>query len=68
MIRCQRTERGACPLAFEIVALDPANLTRETVLAHEGPPLGAATVAVDVDGALYIGSFKGDRLVRFPLP
>ena len=68
MIRCQRIERGACPLAFEIVALDPESLTRETVLAHEGPPLGAATVAVDVDGALYIGSFKGDRLARFPLP
>jgi len=68
MMRCQRTEEGACPLAFEIVALDPDTLARETVLTHEGPPMGAATVALDLDGQLYLGSFKGDRLVRLPYP
>ena len=68
MMSCQRIENGACPLAFEIVALDPESLDRETLLAHEGPPMGGATVAVDVDGVLYLGSFKGDRLLRVALP
>lgn len=68
MMRCQRMQRGACPLAFEIVSLDPETLARETVLAHEGPPMGGATVALDVDGVLYLGSFKGDRLVRLGYP
>jgi sugar lactone lactonase YvrE len=67
MLRCQGIEQGACTLAFEIVALDPKTLERETVLAHEGPPMGAATVALDVDGVLYIGSFKGDRLALLSL-
>jgi hypothetical protein len=68
MMRCQRMKVGACPLAFEVVALDPATLERTTVFAHEGPPMGGATVALDLDGALYLGSFKGDRLLRAPLP
>ena len=68
MMACQRIETGACPLAFEIVALDPDTLERTTVIAHRGPPMGAATVALEIDGALYLGSFKGDRLVRFRLP
>jgi len=68
MMKCQRMERGACPLAFEVVSLDPDTLERETVLVHEGAPMGAATVALDLDGSLYLGSFKGDRLVRAPYP
>jgi hypothetical protein len=68
MMNCQRLNEGACPLAFEIVALDPETLERETLLVHEGPPMGAATVALDLDGAYYIGSFKGDRLLRWRAP
>lgn len=63
MLGCQQLEEGSCPLAFEIVAVDPETMARQTLLAHEGPPMGAATVAVEVDGALYMGSFKSDRLL-----
>jgi sugar lactone lactonase YvrE len=59
---------GACGAAFAIVALDPATLATETLLAHQGPPMGAATVAQQVGDALYLGSYAGDRLLRVPLP
>jgi sugar lactone lactonase YvrE len=59
---------GACGAAFAIVALDPATLVAETVLAHQGPPMGAATVAQQVGDVLYLGSYAGDRLLRVPMP
>ncbi len=66
MMSCQRIEVGACPLAFEIVSLDPQTLERKTLFAHEGRPMGAATVALELGGQLYLGSFKGDRLIHIP--
>ena len=50
-----------------MVALDPETLAAEIVLEHEGPPLGAATVALSVGDAIYLGSFAGDRIARAPL-
>jgi sugar lactone lactonase YvrE len=62
---CMRHEPGtACSLAFEIVALDPDTLEKQVVFAHEGPPMGAATVAVELGGELWMGSFASDRLIR----
>jgi hypothetical protein len=64
MLACGSIDRGACPLRFQIVALDPETLASEVVLEHGGAPMGAATVAVSVGDALYLGSFAGDRVVR----
>jgi hypothetical protein len=63
-MRCMRLESGSCPLAFEIVAIDPGTLETEVVFANEGPPMGAGTVAVDLGDELVIGTFAGDRLIR----
>lgn len=68
MLACQEQETGSCPLGFEIVSIDPDDLSRVTLVANEGPPMGAATVAVQVGNDLYLGTFKGDRLARAPLP
>ena len=68
MLACQQQETGSCPLGFEIVSIDPDDLSRVTLVANEGPPMGAATVAVQVGNDLYLGTFKGDRLARAPLP
>src|SRR5205085_2038558 len=46
---CGRIEHGACPAAFEIVALDPQTLTTRVLMHREGAPMGAATVAIPVD-------------------
>ena len=65
---CTGLEAGACPVGFEIVALDPDTLERETVYAHEGgPPMGAATVALEVGDVLYLGTFAGDRIGKLRL-
>ncbi len=68
MLACQEQETGSCALGFEIVSIDPDDLSRVTLVANEGPPMGAATVAVQVGDDLYLGTFKGDRLARAPLP
>ncbi len=65
---CQGLESGSCAFAFSIVSLDPDDLTASTVLSHEGPPMGAATVALEHGGQLYLGTFAGDRIARLPLP
>lgn len=68
MNACFGIDSGACGAAFAIVRLDPQTLAARTVFAHEGAPMGAATVAQQVGKVLYLGSFSGDRLLRVPLP
>jgi sugar lactone lactonase YvrE len=63
-LRCQELEAGACPMAFEILALDAETLAAERIFANEGPPMGAGTVAVDLGDELVIGTFAGDRILR----
>jgi hypothetical protein len=43
-------------------------MAAERLFAHEGAPMGAATVAQPVGDVLYMGSFSGDRILRAPLP
>jgi hypothetical protein len=39
-----------------------------TLPRHNGPPMGLATVAVQVGIQLYIGSAAGDRTFQVRLP
>jgi len=66
MIGCFRSPEAPCPGSFAIVALDTASGATETLLHHEGPPMGAATVAVPQAGRVYLGSFAGERMVSLP--
>ncbi len=59
---CNEAPLTYCPLRYAIVAIDPANGHRVTVVEGGGEPFGAATVAVELGGALYLGSFVGDRM------
>jgi hypothetical protein len=38
-----------------------------TVYESEGAPMGAGTVGLQVGRELFIGSFKGDRILRVAL-
>jgi len=68
LLACRDIARGACPLPFAIVALDPETMATETVYeGGPGTPGGAGTVGLQVDGALWIGTFAGDRLVRIAI-
>jgi hypothetical protein len=67
LLACTDLNEGACGFAFEIVQLDPATMERTTLLAHRGPPMGAATVALQIGNRFYLGSFAGDRIVYVDL-
>jgi len=66
-LSCNETLRGACPVAFEIVAVDPETLASETIYRGEGAPMGAGTVGLRVGDELFVGSFAGDRILRVRL-
>ena len=66
-LRCNGIERGACPAAFEIVAVDPESLATETIYRGRGAPMGAGTVGLRVGDELFVGSFAGDRILRVDL-
>ena len=63
--RCISVEHGACSLASVVVAVDPHTLA-VTKLVDDDPAatLGAASIAVEWGGSLWIGTFAGDRLVK----
>jgi sugar lactone lactonase YvrE len=65
--RCGDLERGACPAAFRIVAVDPETMQTEIIYEGEGPPMGGGTVGLQVGDELFIGSFAGDRILRVRL-
>lgn len=64
-LACDQSMR-ACPLAFQLVAIDPRELQAETVFEQQGAPMGAGTAVQAVGEHWYIGSFIGDRLLRIP--
>lgn len=55
-------------LPYSILAIDPVTMATRTLLRHEGAPMGAGTVALDAGDRLYIGSYRGDRIVHTALP
>ena len=62
MMACQSIEEGSCGMPFEVVALDPDNLSQQVLIAHEGTPMGGVTVALQREGVFYLGTFMGDRI------
>jgi hypothetical protein len=66
-LACTKDHSVTCGMAFEIVALDPETMESRVIFRHQGPPMGAATVAVAHRGKVYLGSFVGDRLLVVPI-
>ncbi len=66
LLSCFTAQERPCGAGFEVVAIDPETMAHETVFAHRGAPMGAATVAVPQGGRVYLGSFVGDRLISVP--
>jgi outer membrane protein assembly factor BamB len=66
---CETMKSGACGIPFKIIAVDPESMTNlGPVYESDGPPMGAGTVGLQVGKELFIGSFKGDRILRVSLP
>jgi hypothetical protein len=65
LFSCSGIKRGSCPMPFAILALDPKTMETETVYeGGPGTPSGGATVGLEANGALLIGSYASDRIVR----
>ena len=64
---CDNIGSGPCMLPFEIIKTEPNDMRKQVVLSHEGPPMGYATVALNVNNTIYIGSAYGDRIVSVEL-
>ena len=66
LLFCFEDQTTPCGAGFEIFAIDPQTMREESVFAHRGAPMGAATIAVPQAGRVYMGSFVGDRLISVP--
>jgi hypothetical protein len=65
---CLSIEEGSCGVSFSVYAVDPETLETERILEHPGgPPMGGASVALQVGDQLFLGSFVGDRIGRASL-
>ena len=65
---CMLKRDPFCGLAFAVYRIDPSDGAVTLVHESEGPPFGAATVAVQVGDAIYMGSAAGTRLGRIAAP
>jgi DNA-binding beta-propeller fold protein YncE len=61
---CREVGDTPCAFPFAVAAIDPATLEVETIYAHSGGQIPGASVALMYDGALYLGTFFGDRISR----
>lgn len=65
---CQQLEQGACTIPFAIEAVDPEAMEPlGPVYQNEGRPMGAGTVGLQVGSELFVGTFRGDRILRIDL-
>jgi hypothetical protein len=51
-------------MAYDIVAIDLDSFEARPIYQSNGASLGGGTIAQALDGALYIGAFRGDRVIR----
>lgn len=67
-VRClEISGESNCGGAFNIVRVNPNDMSSEVVFAHPGgQPMGAGTVAVQLGSRLYMGSYAGNRIVTLP--
>jgi hypothetical protein len=67
VVACTQVEEGACGLAWSVVAVRPEDLAVDLVV-RESPAAttGGASVALETDGRLLVGTFHGDRIVWMP--
>lgn len=60
VLGCNEIEEGACGIDYGVYSIDPVSL--EARRLYDGK--GAASVALEVDDEVLVGSFVGDRIER----
>ncbi len=64
VLGCNEIEEGACGVDYGVYSIDPVSL--EARRLYDGK--GAASVALEVEDEVLVGSFVGDRIERRPAP
>jgi len=64
---CPSGSGAPCIQGFGVAEIDPANMTSKTVFDSQGKGalIGGVSVALEVGNEVYVGSFQGERLLRF---
>jgi hypothetical protein len=69
MAPCFGLTEGSCGSGYQLVAADTTTGETEIIFKREkGGVFGPATVAIPYRGALYAGSFSGDRMAKIDTP
>lgn len=63
-LECTPRDGFNCMIPFAIEAIDLQGGSKELVYKHEDGLIPVATVALPLNGALYLGSYSSDRLSR----
>ena len=63
VLGCNEIGEGACGVDYGVYSIDPVSLGARRL--YDGK--GAASVALEVDGEVLVGSFVGDRIERRPV-
>ncbi len=64
ILACRQLTLGkTCPLAFSIYSIDWEKQKKNVIYANAGTPMGFASVALQVDRTLYIGSSVSNRML-----
>jgi hypothetical protein len=66
-LECPPRDGFSCMLPFVIEVINPNDGTKEIVYRHEDGIIPVATVALELNGNLYLGSYSSDRLSRVAL-
>jgi hypothetical protein len=60
---------GPTSQATIVVKINPNTLAVQEIVRHpNSAAFGAGTVAIEVGKEIWVGSFRGDRIARFPAP
>lgn len=63
---CPQESSHPCIQGFKVVEIDPQTMSVTSVFDSAGRALiNGTSVAVEVNGAVYVGSFQGSRMVKF---
>ncbi|GAB5412460.1 MAG: hypothetical protein Cons2KO_00630 [Congregibacter sp.] len=68
LVALTSAENERTTIPYSIIAIDTASFSKSVRFYSVGEEMGAGTVAVPVGDDLYVGSFRGDRLIRVQPP
>lgn len=69
VLACAEKKAGTCGMPFFVDEIDPDSLEVERLISHDPARVGgAASVALEHDGVVWVGTFSGDRLLAWSRP